>query len=90
MKWFLSYNNYQLRGGRGVRPPSDRALHVDGLADDLGRLRDRQWWWSSIQHSGVPIQPARQHLWAEAVLGEPRSYHVNPNYHSAKTTDGVH
>ena len=53
-----------------------RSLHADGLADhERGRLRDRQWWWSSIQHSGVPLQPAGQHLWAEAVLGEPHSCH---------------
>jgi len=69
-------NNYH---GGPVSPdiPANQTIqHADGLAKhNLGRLRDRQWYWSSIQHSGVPLLPAWQHLWAGAVLGEPRSCH---------------
>jgi hypothetical protein len=69
------------RKGKLARRPfrrrrGDRSLHADGVAGHKrGRLRDRQWWWSPIQHSGLPLQPAGQHHWAEALLGEHHSCH---------------
>jgi hypothetical protein len=55
---------------------SDRSLHADGLAQHTrGRLWDRApWcWWSYLEHSGVPIQPAGQLHWASTVLEEPQA-----------------
>jgi hypothetical protein len=50
-----------------------RSLHADGLERHIcGRLRGRapRCWWSSLQHSGVPLQPAGQRHWASTVLEE--------------------
>jgi hypothetical protein len=49
------------------------ALHSDGLEEhDRGRLWGRApWcWWSSLQHSGVPLHPGWQHMDASTVLEE--------------------
>ncbi|HVD20365.1 MAG TPA: hypothetical protein VNB95_00305, partial [Nitrososphaera sp.] len=52
---------------------SDWSLHADGLAQHTrGRLWGRapRCWWSYLEHSGVPIQPAGQLHGASPVLGE--------------------
>ena len=52
---------------------SNWSLHTDGLAQHTrGRMWDRApWrWWSFLEHSGVPIQPAGQLHGAGAVLEE--------------------
>jgi hypothetical protein len=52
---------------------SDRSLHADGLAQHTrGRLWGRApWsWWSCLEHSGMPVQPAGQLHWASTVLEE--------------------
>jgi hypothetical protein len=52
---------------------SNWSLHADGLAQHTrGRLWDRApWrWWSCLEHSGVPIQPAGQLHGTGAVLEE--------------------
>ena len=56
-----------------------KPLYANGLEEhERGRLRDRQWCWSSIQHSGVPLQPGGQRHRAEAVLGE--QAHLETSY----------
>ena len=53
---------------------SNRSLHADGMERHTrGRLWDRQWRWSSIQHSGVSLQPTGQLHGASTVLGQHRS-----------------
>jgi hypothetical protein len=52
---------------------SDWSLHADGLEQHTrGRLWGRApWcWWSYLEHSGVPIQPAGQLHGASTVLEE--------------------
>jgi hypothetical protein len=61
------------RGDSRIAGQGLRSLHADGLAQHTrGRVWGRApwFWWSSLQHSGVPLQPAGQLRGGNTVLEE--------------------